>query len=52
MPGAGAWKAITVAGLPVLLVRDKDGVLRAFLNVCRHRAAPLCEPATKAHGRH
>jgi phenylpropionate dioxygenase-like ring-hydroxylating dioxygenase large terminal subunit len=27
----------------VLFVRDKAGKLRAFLNVCRHRAAPLCQ---------
>jgi len=43
LPAAGSWKALTVAGLPVLIVRDKDGVLRGFLNVCRHRAAPLCD---------
>lgn len=30
-----------VAGWPILVVRDLDGTLRAFLNVCRHRAAPL-----------
>lgn len=28
-------------GLPVLLARDDDGRLRAFLNVCRHRGARL-----------
>ena len=27
----------------MLFVRDKAGTLRAFLNVCRHRASPLCE---------
>jgi choline monooxygenase len=27
-----------VGGVPVLLVRGQDGVLRAFPNVCRHRA--------------
>ena len=43
MPSAGSWTARTVGGLPVLFVRDKAGALRAFLNVCRHRAAPLCE---------
>ena len=43
MPSAGAWTARVVGGLPVLFVRDKAGVLRAFLNVCRHRASPLCE---------
>jgi choline monooxygenase len=30
-----------VAGEPVLVVRDKQGVLRAFSNVCRHRAGPI-----------
>jgi choline monooxygenase len=30
-----------VAGTPVLLLRGRDGVLRAFPNVCRHRAGPL-----------
>ncbi|WAC62096.1 Rieske 2Fe-2S domain-containing protein [Pseudoxanthomonas sp. SL93] len=30
-----------VGGVPVLLVRGQDGVLRAFPNVCRHRAGPL-----------
>lgn len=28
-----------VAGVPVLVVRDTDGVLRAFLNACGHRGA-------------
>jgi choline monooxygenase len=30
-----------VAGEPVVVVRDKQGVLRAFSNVCRHRAGPI-----------
>jgi choline monooxygenase len=30
-----------VAGEPIIVVRDKDGVLRAFSNVCRHRAGPI-----------
>ena len=38
--------ATTRAGLlPVVLVRDNDGVLRAFLNVCRHRGSLVCEGA-------
>src|SRR5262249_27057597 len=24
-------------GVPILVARDREGVLRAFLNVCRHR---------------
>ena len=27
-----------VAGEPIVVVRDKQGTLRAFSNVCRHRA--------------
>ena len=30
-----------VAGEPILIVRDKQGTLRAFSNVCRHRAGPI-----------
>jgi len=30
-----------VAGEPVVVVRDKLGTLRAFSNVCRHRAGPI-----------
>ena len=50
MPRPGTWHGITVAGLPVLLIRDREGTLRAFLNVCRHRAAPLCEPGEQGSG--
>lgn len=30
-----------IAGLPYLVLRDEQGALRAFHNVCRHRAGPL-----------
>jgi choline monooxygenase len=30
-----------VAGEPIVVVRDKQGTLRAFSNVCRHRAGPI-----------
>lgn len=36
-----AYRADTLAGFPVLAVRGDDGVIRAFHNVCRHRASPL-----------
>ena len=49
MPAAGSWTARVAGGLPVLFVRDKAGELRAFLNVCRHRASPLCEDG-ETHG--
>ena len=30
-----------IGDVPVIVVRGQDGVLRAFPNVCRHRAGPL-----------
>jgi len=36
----GDYVTATVAGTPVLVVKAEDG-LRAFHNVCRHRASPL-----------
>jgi len=30
-----------IAGEPILIIRDKQGTLRAFSNVCRHRAGPI-----------
>ena len=38
----GQFVTADVAGEPVLVIRGEDGTLRAFLNVCRHRAARLC----------
>ena len=35
----GSFAATQVGGLPVVLTRDRDDVLRAFANVCRHRGA-------------
>ncbi|CAM3261067.1 aromatic ring-hydroxylating oxygenase subunit alpha [Asticcacaulis taihuensis] len=35
------WRADILAGYPVVIVRGDDGTLRAFHNVCRHRAGPL-----------
>ncbi len=43
MPNPGDYKAMEAVGLPVLITRDKDGTVRAFLNVCSHRGAPVAE---------
>ena len=32
-----------LAGEPIVVVRDKEGTLRAFSNVCRHRAGPIAQ---------
>ncbi len=36
---------LDVVGESILLLRNQDGVLRGFYNVCRHRGAQLCGPA-------
>ena len=38
----GQFKKVQVGRESVLVVRGRDGMLRAFLNVCRHRGAQLC----------
>ena len=44
----GSFLTAEVAGEPILVVRDQEGTLRAFSNVCRHRAAPVVtRPAGK-----
>jgi len=40
----GNYAAVDVVGMPIILTRGQDAVLRAFHNVCRHRAGVV------AHG--
>lgn len=42
-PKPGDWRTDDLAGVPILTVRGRDGVLRAFLNVCRHRGAKVAQ---------
>jgi len=37
----GSYVSTTVAEMPIAVVRDQDGSLRAFYNVCKHRAHEL-----------
>jgi len=39
----GDYFALDFAGVPVIVLRDQDGVLRAFANSCRHRGSALLE---------
>jgi phenylpropionate dioxygenase-like ring-hydroxylating dioxygenase large terminal subunit len=41
LPKPGDYKAMDAIGMPVLINRDKAGTVRAFLNVCSHRGAPV-----------
>jgi Rieske 2Fe-2S family protein len=40
--GPGSFRTVDVGRESVILVRGRDGLLRAFLNVCRHRGARVC----------
>src|SRR5205085_10652938 len=48
VPDAGDYFLTQLGGECVIVVRGRDGLPRAFLNVCRHRGARLC---TEARGR-
>ncbi|MCP5100002.1 MAG: aromatic ring-hydroxylating dioxygenase subunit alpha [Chloroflexi bacterium] len=39
----GDVKVVEVAGQSIILTRNKEGVLRAFYNVCRHRGAMMLD---------
>src|SRR5262245_26301390 len=47
-PTPSAFRTDDYAGVPVLIVRGRDGVLRAFLNVCRHRGAQVAQGVGEA----
>jgi choline monooxygenase len=41
----GSYFTSEILGEPVVVVRARDGAVRAFANVCRHRAGPVAEGA-------
>ena len=41
LPEPSSYFACTTGGLPVVVTRDGDDELRAFLNVCRHRGSEV-----------
>lgn len=42
LPRAGDTLTLDIIGQPLLLARGRDGGIRGFLNVCRHRGTRLC----------
>ena len=40
-PAPGDYAAMDLGGVPVVVVRDEGGVLRAYANTCRHRSSQV-----------
>lgn len=49
LPEPGSFVARTAAGVPLVVVRGRDGRVRAFRNACRHRGTALAEGTGCAH---
>jgi glycine betaine catabolism A len=47
LPVTGSYVTLQVGAYPLVLVRAADGVIRAFVNACRHRGSRLC---AESHG--
>ena len=43
LPKSGDYRTLDIAKSPTIIVRDKQGKLRAFANSCRHRGARLLD---------
>jgi phenylpropionate dioxygenase-like ring-hydroxylating dioxygenase large terminal subunit len=50
VPEPGDAVPLTFLGMPLLLLRDKDGDVRVFQNTCRHRGMILIEEPRKIEG--
>jgi len=51
IPATGDHRIIGVQGESIILLRNANGQLRAFYNVCRHRGARLCAADQNDNGR-
>ena len=50
VPEPGDAVPITFLGIPLLLIRGRDNVVRVFQNICRHRGMILVEEPRKIEG--
>jgi choline monooxygenase len=50
VPAAGDVMPVDFLGVPMLLVRDRDGRVRVFQNTCRHRGMVLVNEKTRLRG--
>lgn len=51
LPSPGSWLSLNHMSQPLLLVRQSDGEVQAFLNVCRHRGARVVPEGSGAEAR-
>ena len=42
LPKTGSYFTLQVGAYPIVVLRDKDGGIRAFHNSCRHRGSRVC----------
>jgi Rieske 2Fe-2S family protein len=42
LPAVGSYLAVTIGADPILVVRGRDRLIRAFHNTCRHRGSQIC----------
>lgn len=47
IPDPGCFLADTVGGVPLAVIRQTDKSLRALVNACRHRGAPVLAPGSR-----
>ena len=45
LPRQGSYVTLQIGAYPIVLVRAADGIIRAFINSCRHRGYRLCADA-------
>src|SRR5260370_34371747 len=45
LAGSGADQTVLIGRESIIVVRNRDGALQAFFNVCRHRGDRLCNQA-------
>jgi choline monooxygenase len=50
VPEPGDAKPVSFLGQPLLLLRDDEGALRVFYNICRHRGMILVEAPRRIEG--
>ena len=51
LPAPGSWFTYDMPAAPIFVTRGADGVVRAFLNICRHRGSRLVGFAMDAQGK-